>query len=73
MQPQDKTGRGFEFSPEHDGTLSLESAVGQAIGAASMAWIDTPQGQFDEAWASEIVTELVKFINERENNHATQE
>jgi hypothetical protein len=28
----------FEFQPEHDGTLSLESAVFQALGAASVCW-----------------------------------
>lgn len=54
----------FEFQREEDGSLSLESAVFQALGAASMCWDETPKGVFDSTRAKEIGDSLVEFINQ---------
>jgi hypothetical protein len=57
----------FSFHPDHDGSLSLESAVYQAIGAASMCWTWTgSQAQdriFDSDRAKVIADSLIAFIN----------
>lgn len=49
----------FEFSREDDGSLSIESAVFQALGAASMCWGETPRGVFDSERASSIGHALI--------------
>jgi hypothetical protein len=68
MAPQ---GRAFEFDTESDGTLTLDSAVFQAIGAASMSWIGgTGNAEFDSAWAEEVGRALIRFILDRENSAA---
>lgn len=55
----------FEFYFENDGSLSLESAVGQAIGAGSTCWEKMDgTGIFDEARATEIVDALVGRVKE---------
>lgn len=55
----------FAFSPEQDGTLSLEAAVGQAIGAASMCWESTTSaGVFDSTRAKSIVDAVMARIRE---------
>jgi hypothetical protein len=53
------------FQPEHDGTLTLESAVGQAVGAASMCWefVDAA-GVFDDVRAGLVVDALLTFLRE---------
>jgi hypothetical protein len=56
----------FEFSKDEHGFVSLEEAVGQALGAASMCWNPRPSDQvFDSEMATVISKELVKFIRER--------
>lgn len=53
----------FEFSHEHDGSLSLGSAIRQAIGAASTCWEDlVGTGVFDEERANEIADTLHGFV-----------
>jgi len=52
----------FHFTPEHDGTIPIESAVYQALGAASMCWSETPAGIFNDRRAGEIGLELLKLI-----------
>lgn len=55
----------FEFYFESDGSLSLESAVGQAIGAGSTCWQDLSRtGIFQEDRANEIVNALVDRVKE---------
>ena len=50
---------------EYDGTLSLEAAVFQALGAASMCWSEGPAGVFDQAIRfKEIGDALVELIKE---------
>lgn len=56
----------FEFQREYDGTLSLESAIFQAIGAASVCWEETPTGVFNSTLAKEVGERLVKAITEGE-------
>ncbi len=56
----------FEFQPEHDGSLSSESAIFQALGAASMCWSETPKGVFDSTRAKAIGEALVEFLHQRE-------
>ena len=55
----------FEFQLEDDGSLSLESAVFQALGAASVCW-DTVEnaGVFHSDRAKEIGDTLVTFIRD---------
>lgn len=56
-------GQPFTFTREHDGSLTLESAVYQALGAASVCW-ENPGGAgfFDSTRAKEIGEELLAFI-----------
>lgn len=55
----------FDFQPEEDGTLSLETAVFQAIGAASMCW-ETLRGagEFQSVRAKLIGEALMRKIHE---------
>lgn len=53
----------FTFYHEHDGSLSLSSAVHQAIGAASVCWENMEgTGIFQEARAREIADALLRYI-----------
>lgn len=53
----------FEFVHEHDGTLPLETAVFQALGAASTCWERMDKtGVFDSTAAKEIGDALVARI-----------
>lgn len=53
----------FEFRSEHDGTLSIESAVYQAIGAASMCWEGVEKaGVFQTEQAHLIAQALLAFL-----------
>lgn len=57
----------FEFVPEHDGTVPVETAVYQALGAASVCWEDmTHAGVFDSDKAKEIGEALMAVINGRQ-------
>lgn len=54
----------FAFHREHDGSLSLESAVFQALGAASTCWDSLLHaGVFHSDRAKEIGETLLEFIN----------
>lgn len=55
----------FQFMPEYDGTLSMESAVYQAIGAASACWDKVTLasiGEFHSEEAKQIGQVLLDFI-----------
>lgn len=52
----------FEFTREYDGSLPLETAVFQALGAVSMCWSETPSGVFDSTRAREIGDKLIEVI-----------
>jgi len=53
----------FDFTREHDGSLSIESAVYQALGAASVCWESmSGTGVFDSTRAKEIGDVLLRFI-----------
>lgn len=53
----------FEFSVKDDGSLSLDSAVFQALGAASTCWDSLRQaGVFDSTRAKAIGDRLLEFI-----------
>lgn len=53
----------FAFTYDEDGTLSAQSAIFQALGAASMAWTETPSGVFESEWAKEIGDALLDFLH----------
>jgi hypothetical protein len=56
----------FAFQPDHDGTLTIESAVFQALGAASVCWSDmSGTGVFEDQRAKEIGETLLAFIANR--------
>lgn len=55
----------FEFAREEDGTLSLDAAVFQALGAASVCWEGGTRGLFMEQRATEIGRALLDEIQER--------
>lgn len=50
----------FEF----DRAKTLEDAVFQAIGAASMCWAIIPRGTFDSDRAKEIGDKLIEWIRD---------
>src|SRR5580698_10021731 len=52
----------FDFDRDHDGTLKLENAIFQAIGAASVCWTETPSGVFDSDKAKIIADKLIAEI-----------
>lgn len=55
----------FEFQPEHDGTVPLETAVFQALGAASACWTNLAgAGVFESERAEAIGQALIARINE---------
>lgn len=60
---------GFDFLPEYDGSLSLESAVFQALGAASVCWEQmSGTGVFHSDRAKQIGDALLAFIEEEFDN-----
>lgn len=72
------TDRTFDFQREDDGSITLEAAVYQALGAASVAWReetveegkygrpDKTERVFDSQLASDIGEKLVAFIEQYE-------
>lgn len=59
----------FEFHREHDGSLSLDAAVFQALGAASTCWESLEgTGIFDSTRAKEIGDTLLTFIRAESDN-----
>jgi hypothetical protein len=52
----------FEFTEREGEPLTLETAVYEAVGAASMAWTPTPTGVFDDTWAAIVAKALVERI-----------
>lgn len=56
----------FDFDREEDGSLSLSSAVFQALGAASMAWTERPTGVFESEWARLIGEALMVEIEKHQ-------
>lgn len=61
-----RTDDDFTFSPDHDGSLSIKSAVFQALGAASVCWDDMiGTGVFDSDRAKRIGDALVAEIASR--------
>jgi hypothetical protein len=58
----------FEFTRGHDGSLPVESAVFQALGAASMCWSETPKGIFDSTRVKEIGDKLLEFLGHPQTN-----
>jgi len=55
----------FEFTKEEDGSLSLSSAIHQALGAASVAW-EHPGGGgvFNAEFAHEVGLRLEEFVRD---------
>lgn len=70
---EEKLAEPFAFSPEYDGSLSLKSAVLQALGAASMCW-DTLDnaGVFHAERAIEIGDTLIEFITDTQAQKAQE-
>ena len=56
---------GFKFQHEADGSLSLESAVYQALGYASVCWSEGTRGIFEEGNARDAATQLLALISLR--------
>lgn len=54
----------YKFDPDEDGNLSLESAVFQALGTASVCWSEAPTGVFDSVRTKEIGDALIEVIKE---------
>lgn len=52
----------FEFTEREGEPLTLETAVFEALGGASMCWSETPTGVFDSTLATVIGTALVERI-----------
>lgn len=42
----------------------MRAAVMQAMGSASMSWVETPQGEFDSHWAKAVGDGLIDWLNE---------
>lgn len=42
----------------------LESAVRQAVGSASLAWVEAPKGVFDDQWALAVSEGLIAWLHE---------
>lgn len=52
----------FEFSNgEPD---DLQQAIGESLGAASVAWTESPRGVFEDGFALEIQRKLTGYIEE---------
>lgn len=57
----------FEFQRAEEDELTLESAIGQAIGAASVCWLsETGLGVFDSDRAKEIAETTIDWVKEHE-------
>jgi hypothetical protein len=56
----------FEFDTRDEPTIA--NKVGQAIGAASMCWSETPSGVFDSTRARGIVDALINAIEDDAND-----
>lgn len=48
----------FEFTKNEDGTVPLDQAIREALGAASVAWSDGTRGEFQEARVRQIAEAL---------------
>ena len=55
----------FRFTPDEDGTLTIHSAVFQALGYASMCWSETPKGTFESESAAEAGHALCDLLAAR--------
>lgn len=66
QEHMEKEHKAFEFTREEDGSLSKESAIFQALGAASLCWSESPKGIFDSTRAKEIGDALVAELNHQE-------
>jgi hypothetical protein len=53
----------FEFTVRAGEEITLDEAIGQAIGAASMCWSVVPFGVFESDRASEILDALKAVID----------
>lgn len=62
----------FEFQVGEDEVFTLENAVFQALGAASMCWSETPTGVFDSERAKEIGDRLVAWVRTHPEQHRAQ-
>ena len=59
-------GEPFTFVRSSEEDVSLEEALGQALGAASMCWSDIEAaGEFNSSRAKRIFQQLYKFVRER--------
>lgn len=56
----------WEFTPEDFKTLTMEEAVAEAIGGASVCWTNIGDaGVFQEDVANQVVSALLAFIDSR--------
>lgn len=53
---------GFEFTERPGEPLTLETAVFEALGAASVCWTEPPAGVFDSERATMVGNALVERI-----------
>jgi hypothetical protein len=54
----------FTFTYADDGHLTLESAIYQALGYASVCWSETPTGIFDSDRCKEAGDALIAFVED---------
>jgi len=65
--PRPEQDRTPERHFDWDDDTSLGTALGEAIGLASMCWSEIPSGVFDSDRASDIVNELLWFLTKRDD------
>lgn len=58
------SSEGFEYGLSEGEQLTIPTAVGQIIGAASMCWSETPTGVFDSERAQMLSEQLLRTIDE---------
>lgn len=56
----------FVFTHDQDGSLSLESAILQALGFASICWKPLPTGVFQTEAVQRCSDALIDFIREEQ-------
>lgn len=62
LEGQRRTADPFTFTPNEDGTLTIENVVAQALGAASVAWSRDDLGTFDTDRVMQIRAALLAEI-----------
>ena len=57
----------------HLSGVSLEEAIGQAVGMASVCWVDIPTGEFNSTRAAAVANALYRRVKEEMANGGSAE